>query len=180
MGQSYASFRKEENCGTSGRGCIRHFYPSICPRGVAVSGGAASTFFDQEISLPDDDGWAPFEIGIATLAVESQAIFHLLPKDQADRVTVFIYRCIDSPELKGVGKMHFDNYCQSWRASVESAEIPFYGIASLLYDRLGLKSTTNVGSAMVKSPLTLMMLGDIVMRIGNGWWKRFLGEYKLI
>lgn len=137
-------------------------------------------FIDQEISLPDDDVWAPFEIGMATLAVESQAIFHLLPKDQADRVTVLIHRCIDSPELKGVGKMRFDNYCQLWRDSVEAAEIPFNGIASLLYDRLGLKSTTNLGSAMVKSPLTLMMLGDIVMRIGNGWWKRFLGDYKLL
>jgi len=137
-------------------------------------------FIDQEISLPDDGVWGPFDIGMAILAVESQAIFRLLPKEQADRVTALIHRCIDSPELKGVGKMHFDNYCKAWRDSVEAGEIPFNGIASLLYDRLGLKSATNVGSVTLKSPLTLMMLGDIIVRVGNGWWKRFLDEFKLI
>jgi hypothetical protein len=135
--------------------------------------------FQAEDSISDDQ-YASFEFVLAVIATQIQALPNLLAADQASRVREYIMQCISSPELEAYPREAIQEYQNAWDQALQQGEPPFYGIASVLFDKLECRSTVELGEARFKSPLLLMALSEIVVTFGGPWWKTMTQEYKLV
>jgi hypothetical protein len=89
-------------------------------------------------------------------------------------------RCISSPEHGTYPREAIREYQDAWHQSLEQGEPPFYGIASVLFDKLECKSTVELSNTRFKDPLLLMALSEKVVTFGGPWWKTITQEYKLV
>lgn len=129
--------------------------------------------------LPTDQ-YAAFEFALAVIALEIQAIPNLLPPSQASRIREYVLRGLSSPDLGSypLGALH--EYQNAWNQSLQEAELPCYGIASVLFDKLSCQSTVKLGDAKFKDPLLLMALSEKFVIFGGAWWKKAIQRYKLV
>lgn len=127
-----------------------------------------------------DDQYAGFEFALAVIAVQIQALPNLLPAEQASRVREYVMQCISSPELEEYPREAIQEYQNAWDQTLQRGEPPFYGIASVLFDKLDCRSTVEFGEARFKSPLLLMALSEKVVTFGGPWWKTLTQEYELV
>lgn len=135
--------------------------------------------FQSDNSIPKDE-YAGFEFALAVLSTQIQALNNLLPKDQADRIREYILQCISSPELGTYPRDTIAEYQNAWDESLSQGEPPFFGIASVLFDKLECKDTVELGKEKFKSPLLLMGLSEKVTMFGGPWWKNVIQKYKLV
>ena len=135
--------------------------------------------FQAEDSISDDQH-ASFEFVLAVIALQIQALPNLLAADQATRVREYVIKCISSPELGAYPRQAIQEYQNAWDQALEQAEPPFYGIASVLFDKLKCRSTMEIGGARFKDPLLLDALSGKVVTFGGPWWKTITQEYKLV
>ena len=135
--------------------------------------------FPGEDSISDDQ-YASFEFVLAVIATQIQALPNLLPSDQANRIREHVIHCVSSPDLKSYPRETIQEYESAWNQSLQQGEPPFYGIASVLFDKLECRSSMELGSASFKSPLLLMALSQKVVTLGGPWWKTLTQEYKLV
>lgn len=127
-----------------------------------------------------DDQYAGFEYVLAVIAVQIQALPNLLPADQASRIREYIMQCISSPELEAYLREAIQEYQNAWNQTLQRGEPPFYGIESLLFDKLMCRCAVELGEARFKSPLLFMALSEKVVTFGGPWWKTLVHEYKLV
>jgi hypothetical protein len=127
-----------------------------------------------------DDRYAGFEFSLAVIAVEIQALPDLLPSDQASRIREFVMQCLSSPDLGSYPREAIQEYQDAWNQSLQQGELPFCGIASVLFDKLECRNTVQLGGSLFKDPLLLMALGEKVVTCAGGWWKTVTQEYKLV
>ena len=138
-----------------------------------------NSMFQAEESISDDQ-YACFEFVLAVIATQIQALSNLFFPDQARRIREYVVQCISSPDLGSYPRETIDEYQSAWDQSLQQGEPPFYGIASVLFDKLECRSTVEVGNARFKSPLLLMALSEKVVTFGGSWWKTVSQEYKLV
>jgi len=134
----------------------------------------------QAEDLISDDQYASFEFVLAVIATQLQTLPNLLTADQASRVREYVMQCISSPELKAYPREAIQEYQNAWDQSLQQGEPPFYGIASVLFDKLECRSTVEVRETRFKSPLLLTALSEKVVTFGGPWWKTMTQEYKLV
>lgn len=127
-----------------------------------------------------NDQYACFEFVLAVIATQIQALPNLLAADQANRLREYVVQCISSPELGEYPREAMQEYQNAWDQALEQVEPPFYGIASVLYDKLECRSTVEIGEARLKNPLLLVALSEKVVTFGDAWWKTITQEYKLV
>lgn len=132
-----------------------------------------------EDSISDDQS-ASFEFVLAVIATQIQALPNLLAADQASRVREYVMQCISSPELGASPRETIQEYQNAWDQALQQAEPLFYGIASVLFDKLKCRSTVEVGGVRFKSPLVLDALSEKVVTFGGPWWKTIIQEYRLV
>ena len=135
--------------------------------------------FPEEESLADDQ-YASFEFVLAVIACQIQALPNLLPADQAYRIRQYIIQCISSPELGEYPAETIQEYQNAWDQSLRESEPPFYGIAAVLFDKVGCQSKVQFGEASFKSPLLLMALAEKIVTFGGPWWKTVTEKYELV
>ena len=135
--------------------------------------------FQAEDSISDGQ-YSGFEFALAVVATQIQALPNLLPSDQASRIREYVIQCISSPEMGQYPRQAIQEYQNAWDQSLEQAEPPFYGIASVLFDKLECRSTVKLGYASFKDPLILMCLSEKIVTFGGPWWKTVTQEYKLV
>jgi hypothetical protein len=88
-----------------------------------------------------DDRYASFEFALAVIASQIQALPNLLPSDQARRIREYVMQCLSSPELGSYPREAIQEYQNAWNQSLQQGEPPFYGIASVLFEKLECRST---------------------------------------
>lgn len=126
------------------------------------------------------DQYAAFEFYLAVIALQIQALPNLLPPAQAGRIREHVMRCISSPDLGSYPGQAIEEYQAAWNECLQQGEPPFYGIASVLFDKLGCQSSVALGSAKFKSPLLLIALSEKVITFGGTWWKNVIQRCKLV
>jgi hypothetical protein len=135
--------------------------------------------FQAEDAISDDQ-YASFEFVLAVIACQIQALPNLLPADQASRIREYVMQCISSPELREYPREALQEYQSAWDQSLQQGEPPFYGIASVLFDKLECRNTVELGGAKFKSPLLLMALSEKIVTFGGPWWKTVTQGYNLV
>lgn len=135
--------------------------------------------FQPEDSI-SDNRQASYEFVLAVIATQIQALPNLLPADQASRIRECVMRCISSPDLGAYPREAIQEYQNAWDQALQQAEPPFYGIASVLFDKLGCRGTVELGGTRFKDPLLLMALSEKVVTFGGPWWKTVTQTYKLV
>jgi hypothetical protein len=127
-----------------------------------------------------DDKFAGFEFTLAVIAIQLQALPNLLPSDQANRIREYVIQCISSPDLKSYPRETIQEYQSVWDKSLQQGEPPFYGISSLLLNKLECRSVVKLGGSSFNDPLLLDALSEKVITFGGPWWKTVTQEYKLV
>jgi hypothetical protein len=127
-----------------------------------------------------EDQYAAFEFVLAVIAFQIQALPNLLSKEQADRIRNYILQCISTEELGSYPSDTIPEYQTAWDASIEQGESPFYGIASVLFDKLGCESTLEMGEGRFKNPILIMGLAEKVVHFGGPWWKDAVSKYDIV
>ena len=135
--------------------------------------------FQGEDSISDDQ-YASYEFLLAVIASQIQALPNLLPLDQASRIREYVMQCISSPDVGSYPCDTIEEYQRAWDQSLQQGEPPFYGIASVLFDKLDCRSIMEIGKARFKSPLILMVLSEKIVTFGGPWWKTVTQEYTLV
>ena len=150
---------------------VRETWPQIT--------GQFSPFLDSDAEQLQSP-WAQFEFGVASIAIQIQALQNLLPTDQARRVRGYIVACLSAPDLGSVPVESLAAYERAWLDAPEQGEMPFNAVASVLYDHLGLDCSVTVGGARLKDPLLIMAMGGAVTTFGGPWWKSLISKYRLV
>src|SRR3989338_6226824 len=150
---------------------VRERWPEIAKQLKELFSEESSIFTNQS---------APVEFSLAVVASQIQALPNLLPSDQANRIRDYILKCVSSSELEEYPREAIQEYQNAWDRSLKKAEPPFYGIASVLYDKLGCQSITKQGNEKFKSPLLLMALSEKVVTFGGPWWKNAILENEIV
>lgn len=135
--------------------------------------------FQTEDAISNDQ-YASFEFVLAVIACQIQALPNLFSTDQASRIREYVMQCIASPELGDYPREALKEYQSAWDQSLQNGEPPFYGIASVLFDKLECRRAVELGDAKFKSPLLLMALSEKVVTFGGPWWKTVTQQYKLV
>jgi len=127
-----------------------------------------------------EDQYASFEFGLAVIATQIQALSNLLKQEQANRIRKYILECVSSPELGSYPRETIEEYQTVWDSSLEQGEPPYYGIASVLFDKLECEDTVELGGDNFKSPILLMALSEQVVKFGGPWWQNVIEKYKIV
>lgn len=135
--------------------------------------------FQAEDAILNDE-YASFEFVLAVIACQIQALPNLLSADQASRIREYVMQCLSSPELGDYPREALQDYQSAWDQSLQQSEPPFYGITSVLYDKLECRGSVELGDAKFKSPLLIMALSEKVVTFGGPWWKTVTQQYKLV
>jgi hypothetical protein len=59
-------------------------------------------------------------------------------------------------------------------------EPPYFGIASVLFDKLGCSEAVSIGNASFKAPITLMALGEAVVTFQGAFWKAAVSQFSVV
>jgi hypothetical protein len=124
--------------------------------------------------------YAAFEFALAVLAVEVQALPNLLSAEQAVRIREYVFRCISSTDLGSYPRDAISEYQSAWDRCIQQGELPFDGMASILYDKLECQRVVEFAHAKLKDPLPLMALSERMIKLGGGWWKNAVQRYTLV
>ena len=127
-----------------------------------------------------DDAFAGYEFLLAVIACQIQSLPNLLAKEQSQRIRAYILVCLSSPEVGSYPGEALGEYQQAWNESLKREEAPFYGLASVLFDKLGRRETVQLGDGKFKDPLLLMALSEKIVMFGGPWWKNVIQEYRIV
>ncbi len=135
----------------------------------------------------DDEMMARFDLALAAIALDAQALKNLFPKEQAARLFRWLLRAVDSPEYGAYAKQEIHEYQQAFETGVENidgCEDPLSSIAARLLHRWlgkGLRSfevkTAEEGSGFI-NPMLIMHVQSILLSFSGGW-KRISNDFKL-
>lgn len=127
-----------------------------------------------------DDQYACFEFALAVIATQMQALPNLLSKEQSSRIRERILEGISSPELGSYPREAIAEYQEAWDMSLDQAEPAYFGIASVLFDKLECEDTTKMGEVVFKSPLLLMALSEKIICFDGAWWKNAIEKNEVV
>lgn len=146
-------------------------WPSICHE---------IQFFDPKFESLRDDEVALYEFTLAVIAVEMHAIAYL-PSDQANRIRSHVLECLTTGSIAGgIGdypRQAVAEYNEAWKHSISQEEVPMFGVAAVLYYKLGLSSHVTIDR---DNFLVISALVDAIVRLGGPWWKIYIERNRIV
>ena len=110
----------------------------------------------------DEKPYADFEFVLAAIPVQLQALPNLLPSAQATPIREYVLQAMSTPDLGSYPRETIRQYQVTWDEALERGEPPYFGVASVLLDKLECANSGEVGGV----PGNLM---TYVCRRAIGW-----------
>lgn len=145
--------------------------------------------FKEKFTI-EDENIARFDLALAAIAQDLQAVKNLFPKDQAERMYQWVLHCIDVPEYGEYAKEEVEKYSESFQKSIDKikqgeSENPLDTISTRLLHRWLGENIRNFEIEMdgkktgIMSPIAVMMVTSILVAF-VGTWKRIKENFKLV
>ncbi len=142
----------------------------------------------KENFVVEDESMATFDLVLAAIAQDLQAVKNLFPFEQAERIENWVLRLIANEDLGEYSVDEVKKYGKKFQKEVQSIESggdPLSAIPGRLLHRwLGeniknFKVELNGKKTGLISPILIMMVSQILMGF-VGTWKRLKEEFKLV
>lgn len=121
-----------------------------------------------------------FEIALAILSVQMQAVKNLCPPAVAARIRAKIFEYLKSAEMGNSPSEIVEKYQSVWDQSNGTDIRPWDAVSGILYERLGFTKSVKVGTDEFKSPLVLTALTERTTFLIGPWWKTQLQKFTLV
>lgn len=147
--------------------------------------------FKERFTLTEDDMMASYDLALAVIAQDLQALKNLFSKDQAERIEKWVLKCLDTKDWGEYAIPEVKKYTDAFQKCLNNIEqygnpinvIPIL----LLYKWLG----KNIDNLEVKingkktgffDPIIVGMVTDILIRQFSGTWKKVIitGNVELV
>lgn len=131
-----------------------------------------------------DETVACYDLGLAIMALELEAVKNTFSPGQTGRIYSWILKCLDTPEWGGYSKEEFKEYQKAFEEDLKSNENPLCGIAARLLCRWLGKAIKDFemnfkGKATgIIDPLLVMQVSGILAPF-LGYWKGIKDKYTL-
>lgn len=138
--------------------------------------------------IVENDHMAAFDLALAAIAQELQAVKNLYPKEQAERIEKWVLDCINTEDWGEYAVSEVTKYAEKFQNDVQNINNggdPLSAIpARLLHRWLGsniqnFEMETQGQKTGFLSPVLLMTVSGVLTAF-LGTWKRIKDEYKLV
>ncbi len=136
-------------------------------------------FFDPIFSSLSADTFAAYEFNLAVISTQLHALPNFFPLEISSRIRSHVLNSIAIDDVGNYPVCTIGEYDSVWELAIEHAELPHAGVASILYDKLGLSASVSIGGQKLKDPMLISSLGCAVLSCGSGWWKKWTEKYQL-
>ena len=130
---------------------------------------------------------AIFDLSLAVLAQEIQALENLFSREQAERIYKWVLRCIDPREYGEYARREVEEYEEVFQKNIQAGENPLGAIpARLLHRWLGENirnfevEISGKKTGIISPTLVLHVVDILTSSIGIGRWKRIKENFELI
>jgi len=142
----------------------------------------------KEKFVVEDEKIAAFDLALAAIAQDLQAVKNLFPKDQAERIEKWVLKCIDTEDWGEYAVDEVKKYGEKFQKDVQNISAggdPLSAIPARLLQRWLGKNIQNFDVEMsgkktgIISPVLLMMVSSMLAAF-LGTWKRLKDNFKII
>lgn len=136
----------------------------------------------------EDEKMAAFDLALAAIAQDLQAVKNLFPKDQAERIEKWVLKCIDTEERGEYAVDEVKKYGEKFQKDIQNINVggdPLSAIPARLLQRWLGKNIQNFDVEMngkktgIISPVLLMMVSSMLAAF-LGSWKKLKDNFNLI
>jgi len=142
----------------------------------------------KEKFIIEDEKMAAFDLALAAIAQDLQAVKNLFPKDQAERIEKWVLKCIDTEDWGEYAVDEVKKYGETFQKDIQNISAggdPLSVIPTRLLQRWLGKNIQNFDVEMsgkktgIISPVLLMMVsGTLATFLGT--WKRLKDDFKIV
>ncbi len=142
----------------------------------------------KEKFVVEDEKMAAFDLALAAIAQDLQAVKNLFPKDQAERIEKWVLKCIDTDDYGEYAVDEVRKYGEKFQKDVQNISAggdPLSAIPARLLQRWLGKNIQNFDVEMngkktgIISPVLLMMVSSTLAAF-LGSWKKLKDDFNLI
>lgn len=142
----------------------------------------------KEKFVIEDEKMADFDLALAAIAQDLQAVKNLFPKEQAERIEKWVLKCIDTEDYGKYAVDEVKKYGEKFQKDVQNISKggdPLSAIPARLLQRWLGKNIQNFDVEMngkktgIISPALLMMISSTLAAF-PGSWKKLKDEFNLI
>lgn len=142
----------------------------------------------KEKFVVEDEKMAAFDLALAAIAQDLQAVKNLFPKDQAERIEKWVFKCIDTKDYGEYAVDEVKKYEEKFQIDIQNINTggdPLSAIPARLLQRWLGKNIQNFDVEMngkktgVISPVLLMMISSTLVAF-LGTWKKIKDNFNLI
>lgn len=142
----------------------------------------------KEKFVVEDEKMAAFDLALAAIAQDLQAVKNLFPKDQAERIEKWVLKCIDTEDYGEYAIEEVKKYGEKFQKDIQNISTggdPLSAIPARLLQRWLGKNIQNFDVEMggkktgIISPVLLMMVSSMLAAF-LGSWKKLKDDFNLI
>ena len=142
----------------------------------------------KEKFVVEDEKMAAFDLALAAIAQDLQAVKNLFPKDQAERIEKWVLKCIDTEDYGEYAVDEVKKYGEKFQKDVQNISTggdPLSAIPARLLQRWLGKNIQNFDVEMggkktgIISPVLLMMISSTLAAF-LGSWKKLKDDFNLV
>jgi len=142
----------------------------------------------KEKFVVEDEKMAAFDLALAAIAEDLQAVKNLFPKDQGERIKKWVLKCIDTGDFGKYAIDEVEKYIEKFQEAVEDIKVggdPLSAIpARLLHRWLGRNIKNfdveiNGKKTGIIDPFLLMMISSMITTF-IGTWKSLKDKFNFI
>jgi len=142
----------------------------------------------KEKFIVEDEKMAAFDLALAAIAQDLQAVKNLFPKDQAERIEKWVLKCIDTEDWGEYAVDEVKEYGEKFQKDIQNISAggdPLSAIPARLLQRWLAKNIKNFDVEIngkktgVISPILLMAVSGILTAF-LGTWKRLKDNFKIV
>lgn len=142
----------------------------------------------KEKFIVEDETMAAFDLALAAIAQDLQAVRNLFPNDQAERIKKWVYQFIDTEDWGEYAVAEVKKYGEKFQIDIQNINAggdPLSAIPARLVQRWLGQNIHNFVVEMngdktgIISPVLLMMIGGTLSAF-LGTWKRIKNDFKLV
>jgi len=142
----------------------------------------------KEKFVVEDEKTAAFDLALAAIAQNLQAVRHLFPKDQAERIEKWVLKCIDTEDWGEYAIDEVKKYGEELQKDIQNINAgsdPLSAIPARLIHRWLGKNIQNFDVEMsgkktgIISPVLLMMVSSTLTAF-LGTWKKLKDNFEII
>lgn len=117
----------------------------------------------------------------ASLAVDLHAVRNLVEPALAEQVRHAALHTIR--HSRDAGELYYqlvETTSETMNFAVASGTPVTHELGAMLFRLLKLDDVIEVGDRSIPSPVVLSVVGSVPVRLGAGWWKRYLERHRLV